>query len=1190
MGEDVVPPPVQGKPRGEDVVLSPVQGNNDGASMLSTCYEVQVAVAAMKEPAEARKQTLMQPRLQEFNFDTTDKAEKRASVTAPAEVSSMQQAQSHQVVIDKASAEEQNVVKAVEAIQQIQSDMVNIVAKEIMIPAKIHNTVVGVGGKLIQSIMSECGGVSINFPENGFGSDKVTVCGPVDGGESSVKLLAKHKTRELEIDTYSGIIREMTATADKLVAGQYPDSRLIKTRAEGLGRKLKGLQQKEKARRDSWVMAIQLHKYRRESGGFLAWVCLQLGSARSVDTGQDYEQWELLLARCQEFKLHVQAGKDELSNCESLAKCLKQAHKGKSEAEEVSAEQAKLTGEWHDLIGAIEEQDAALQAAGEIHCFNRDITEALSKIQEKGAILETGDTASTECHTLTAGDTKSAQSHIRKHEGFENDLVTLEGQLQVLINDSAALQALYPGEGAAKMLASQERVLAPCVEVQEKAGQGMASLLSSVDYHSFHGMVQDLLAWSSRLRRSLITEAKVSDAVPTQMLRTENENPRAELGTREKTFIKGSQEALRIIADPITTMEGLYVNAVYGNAVYGNEVYGNEVYGNVPFERIGTDKATKESVGLQVGTICVLCWSHSPPPVKVKESAGRPFHWGHGGKGLYQKSRLTMHMKVHTERKPYSRSDCEKSFAVDGRLMAHRRVHSGDKPHSCARCGKMFSLSGNLKTHAWLHESGEEFQCHLCEKVYPRADNLRQHILSFHEVKNKEVKFLLDKPSLECIQKENRDHSYVPTNNVKEAKHKIGSVKMKKPVTVKDIRKLFNISSEWVNFNERIYKESKAIHTTEADMAAKLPKEFLDFSADKKCLEKIDAATVELIFPVPGQKKETAARQGGTHEIYCDLVKLQEALCLTDDPPKDEESEGWVETEVCEAEPFKGTRTKEVIEERRAPQVKTLFTYTGRMHEVNKWITTHFALTVVEGYVNSGKHVSRVQELRPCFLTEDDAHKETVPCKTIDISLILNLKELISAKREALGLKNQVHVFDKDADEMISSVPGMKAKISADEHRQVLGAVQGLRGRQRGLQEERAATQQQVVAVEKEAAGLGGLSPATLAQIEARREGAQIVIATLPHLSRQRGEKVNQRVKRSFSINRKLMALTNKIIIEVGKITSPDLTADLTGAETWIVRQKEPKSGIKEKQDSFGGQEGHFMSSKNWGRDLHAKL
>merc|ERR1711953_1550197 len=48
------------------------------------------------------------------------------------------------------TGKKENVVKAVEAIQQI------------------------------QSVMSECGGVAIKFPENGSGSDKVTVRGPVD--------------------------------------------------------------------------------------------------------------------------------------------------------------------------------------------------------------------------------------------------------------------------------------------------------------------------------------------------------------------------------------------------------------------------------------------------------------------------------------------------------------------------------------------------------------------------------------------------------------------------------------------------------------------------------------------------------------------------------------------------------------------------------------------------------------------------------------------------------------------------------------------------------------------------------------------------------------------------------------------------------------------------------------------------
>ena len=53
-----------------------------------------------------------------------------------------------------------NVNKAVAEIQKIQNEMANITSQEVKIPAKIHNTMIGAGGKLIQSIMNECGGVS----------------------------------------------------------------------------------------------------------------------------------------------------------------------------------------------------------------------------------------------------------------------------------------------------------------------------------------------------------------------------------------------------------------------------------------------------------------------------------------------------------------------------------------------------------------------------------------------------------------------------------------------------------------------------------------------------------------------------------------------------------------------------------------------------------------------------------------------------------------------------------------------------------------------------------------------------------------------------------------------------------------------------------------------------------------------
>ena len=62
-----------------------------------------------------------------------------------------------------------------------------------------------------------------------------------------------------------------------------------------------------------------------------------------------------------------------------------------------------------------------LQAAGEIYRFNCDVAEALSRIQEKDAALPND----------LGHDLNSVLALIRRHEGFENDLVALEAQLQV---------------------------------------------------------------------------------------------------------------------------------------------------------------------------------------------------------------------------------------------------------------------------------------------------------------------------------------------------------------------------------------------------------------------------------------------------------------------------------------------------------------------------------------------------------------------------------------------------------------------------------------------------------------------------------------------------------------------------------------------------------------------------------------
>lgn len=74
----------------------------------------------------------------------------------------------------------EDVEDAREKIRKIQDELENIVSEEITIPPKFYNSLIGAKGKLIHSIMEDCGGVSIKFPSADSKSDKVIIRGPKD--------------------------------------------------------------------------------------------------------------------------------------------------------------------------------------------------------------------------------------------------------------------------------------------------------------------------------------------------------------------------------------------------------------------------------------------------------------------------------------------------------------------------------------------------------------------------------------------------------------------------------------------------------------------------------------------------------------------------------------------------------------------------------------------------------------------------------------------------------------------------------------------------------------------------------------------------------------------------------------------------------------------------------------------------
>lgn len=65
----------------------------------------------------------------------------------------------------------------------------NITELDVSIPSKLHNSLIGSKGRLVRSVMEECGGVHIHFPTEGSGIDKVTIRGPVEDVEKAKQQL-----------------------------------------------------------------------------------------------------------------------------------------------------------------------------------------------------------------------------------------------------------------------------------------------------------------------------------------------------------------------------------------------------------------------------------------------------------------------------------------------------------------------------------------------------------------------------------------------------------------------------------------------------------------------------------------------------------------------------------------------------------------------------------------------------------------------------------------------------------------------------------------------------------------------------------------------------------------------------------------------------------------------------------------
>ncbi|XP_050085218.1 spectrin beta chain, non-erythrocytic 5 isoform X3 [Anopheles aquasalis] len=342
--------------------------------------------------------------------------------------------------------------------------------------------------------------------------------------DSATKLLTKHKVIELELDTYSGIVSEMGHTASAMIAAKHPDSKVIATKQQLIEKMLKSLQRLAAQRQLRLMESLHRHEYFVESTELEQWIKEQEQAVNSEDYGHDYEHLLILQNKFDDLKHRIEVGAKRYNQCENSA--LKLIGGDSPYVSEIEKRQELLSNAWQQLLEQLNAREKKLHAAGEIHRFHRDAAEALFRIQDKNAALS----------TELGKDLNSALALARKHEAFENELVPLEAQLQVLVDDSLRLQAKYPGDNAQAIAAEQENVIQAWNVLKEKSALRNDQLHASCDLQHFLTQVRDLMSWATNLRAALQAEEHVSDAAGATALKIQHDAIYGEIEAREQTF------------------------------------------------------------------------------------------------------------------------------------------------------------------------------------------------------------------------------------------------------------------------------------------------------------------------------------------------------------------------------------------------------------------------------------------------------------------------------------------------------------------------------------------------------------------------------------------------------------------------------------------------------------------------------
>ncbi|ALC43340.1 alpha-Spec, partial [Drosophila busckii] len=197
--------------------------------------------------------------------------------------------------------------------------------------------------------------------------------------DSAAKLLTKHKTIELELDTYSSIVTEMGHTCAAMISAHHPDSKVLAAKQQLIEQMLKSLHKLASQRQLRLMESLSKHEYFLEADEVQQWIREQEQTASSEDYGQDFEHLQLLQNNSPEIKQNIE----------------------------------RVLAAWQGLLAELEQRGRGLEEAQDILEFNNQLDKLAAWIRDKEMMVQASD---------TGRDLEHCNALMRKLDDVDSDM------------------------------------------------------------------------------------------------------------------------------------------------------------------------------------------------------------------------------------------------------------------------------------------------------------------------------------------------------------------------------------------------------------------------------------------------------------------------------------------------------------------------------------------------------------------------------------------------------------------------------------------------------------------------------------------------------------------------------------------------------------------------------------------------